>query len=64
MELDPLGLSLDPDPVIEAYKPGLDRTLLLRNLQLTPEQRIEQLQEMAKLLEELRRAGQAIRKRA
>ncbi len=31
---------LDSDPVIEAYKKGVDRTLIRENLKLTPEQRI------------------------
>jgi hypothetical protein len=32
--------TLDPDPVIDAYKPGVDVTLLRENLKLTPDQRI------------------------
>ena len=47
------------DPVIEAYKRGVDRTLILRNLQLTPEQRLLQLMELQRFAEELRRAGAA-----
>jgi hypothetical protein len=47
------------DPVIEAYMRGVDRTLLRRNLALTPEQRLLQLQELARFAEELRRAGRA-----
>jgi hypothetical protein len=35
---------LEIDPVIEAYKKDVDRTLLRENLQLTPEQRIVALQ--------------------
>jgi hypothetical protein len=33
-----------PDPVIEAYKKDIDRTLLRENLKLTPAQRVEKLQ--------------------
>ena len=33
-----------PDPVIEALKKDVDRTLLRANLRLTPEQRLQQLQ--------------------
>ena len=31
----------EPDPVIEAYKKDVDRTLLRENLKLTPQQRLE-----------------------
>ncbi len=47
----------DPDPVIEAYKKHIDRTLIRRNLALTVEQRILQLRKMLEFSEELRRAG-------
>lgn len=50
-----------PDPVIEAYKQGIDRSLLQRNLRLTPEQRILQAMELQKLAEEVRRAGKKAR---
>ncbi len=45
------------DPVVERYLRDVDRTLLRRNLALSPEQRLHQLQELARLAEELRRAG-------
>jgi hypothetical protein len=45
------------DPVIEAYKAGVDRTLIARNLKLTPEQRLLQLMELIRFAEELRSAG-------
>ena len=32
---------LEPDPVIEAYKKDIDRTLIRENLRLTVEQRLE-----------------------
>jgi hypothetical protein len=38
-----LALSLDPDPVIEAYKKDVDRTLLRENLRLTTAQRVEKM---------------------
>ncbi len=50
-----------PDPVIEAYRAGIDRTLLRENLKLTPEERILKLMELQRLAEELRRAGEAVR---
>ncbi len=51
-----------PDPVIEAYKRDVDRTLLKQNLQLTAEQRLVRLMELQKFAEELRAAGRKARK--
>jgi len=45
--------------VIERYMRDIDRTLLRRNLALTPEQRLLQLQELARFAGELQRAGRA-----
>lgn len=45
-----------PDPVIEAYKRDVDRTLLIENLRKTPEQRMQTLVAMARLSTEMRRA--------
>lgn len=45
-----------PDPVIEAYKRDVDRTLLIENLRKTPEQRMQTLVAMACLSTEMRRA--------
>lgn len=44
------------DPVVEVYKRDVDRTLLLRNLSLTPTERIEQLQQFVAFAGELRAA--------
>jgi len=38
-----LLVSLDSDPVIEAYKKDVDRTLLRENLKLTVSQRVEKM---------------------
>ena len=46
-----------PDPVIEAYKSGIDRTLIRENLKLTPEERLLQLMRLQEFAEELRAAG-------
>ena len=46
-----------PDPVIEAYKKDIDRTLLRENLKRTVQERFERLIELQRLAEELRRAG-------
>lgn len=45
------------DPVIEAYKKDIDRTLLRENLKLTPSQRLEKLQQFMKGMSELRGAA-------
>jgi len=39
-------LPLEPDPVIEAYKPGVDRTLIRENLRDSVEQRFDRLMEL------------------
>ncbi len=52
---------IDPDPVIQAYKENIDRTLLRENLKLSVEARLRQLMELQKFAEELRQAGRALR---
>ena len=49
------AVELEPDPVIEAYKKDIDRTLIRENLRLTPEQRIENLRELQEFAEELQK---------
>ena len=51
-----------PDPVIEAYKAGLDRTLLRENLRLTPDQRLRKLVALQRFAAELRAAGERYRR--
>ena len=58
-----LDVPLGPDPVIEAYKKDIDRTLLRENLRLTPQQRLEDLMALQRFLDDLRRAGEAARAR-
>ena len=53
---------LERDPVIEAYKKDVDRTLLRENLKLTVTQRFERLMELQRFAEELQRAGREARK--
>ena len=48
------------DPVVEAFKKDVDRTLIRRNLSLTYEERILQLIELQDLARELRRAGREL----
>jgi hypothetical protein len=51
-----LPVSLDPDPVIEAYKKDVDRTLLRENLKLTVEQRVQKMIAALRLVEEIQRS--------
>ena len=46
----------DFDPVIEAYKKDVDRTLIRENLKLTVEQRILNLMQLQRLADELKRS--------
>ena len=47
-------LPLTPDPVIEALKRDVDRTLLRANLRLSPYERLLQLQKVLQDLDALR----------
>jgi hypothetical protein len=49
------------DPVVEVYKRGVDRTLILENLRLTPDERVRNLVRLQRAAEELRKAGRAAR---
>lgn len=51
-----MPVSLDPDPTIDAYKPGVDRTLLRENLKLTTEERVQKMIAALRLAEEIRRS--------
>ena len=44
------------DPVTEAYKEDVDRTLLVANLRLTPNERSQKFQRFMEMLYEVRRA--------
>ncbi len=52
----------EPDPVIEAYKKHIDRTLIHENLKLTVQQRFEKLVALQQFAEEMRRAGRNARR--
>ena len=52
-----------PDPVTEAYKRDLYRTLLRENLELSVEDRLCQSMDLQRLAEELQRAGRAARRK-
>jgi hypothetical protein len=51
--------AFEPDPVVRAYLAGVDRTLIAKNLRLTPEERFRQLMALQRMATELRRAGRA-----
>ena len=46
-----------PDPVVEAYKHDVDRTLLRENLRRAPDERVRDLVRLQRFADELRRAG-------
>lgn len=46
------------DPVIEAYKKDVDRTLLRENLKLTPEERFRKFEQFMRSVQELRGTAQ------
>ena len=53
------GTEFEPDPVVEAYKRHVDRTLLRQNLRRSPTERVANLIALQKLAAEARRAGRA-----
>ena len=58
-----LDAPLEPDPVIEAYKQHVDRTLLRENLKRTVQERLDRLVELQRLAAEVRRAGRIAREK-
>jgi len=46
---------LEPDPVIEAYKKDVDRTLIRENLRLSFEERLESLMRLQEFADELQK---------
>ena len=48
---------LEPDPVIEAYKKDVDRSLLRERLKRTPPERVEDLAALVRFADELAAAG-------
>ncbi len=51
----------EKDPVVEAYKKDIDRTLIRENLKLTVTERFEKAMALQRFAEELRRAGRKAR---
>ena len=55
------GQAPGSDPVVDAYKRHVDRTLLRQNLRRTVTERVENLIALQRLAVEARRAGQSRR---
>ena len=51
----------EPDPVVEAHKRHIDRTLLRQNLRRTATERVKNLIALQRLAAEARRAGRSLR---
>ena len=51
-----LSVSLEPCPVIEAYKKDVDRTLLRESLKLTPDQRVRKMIAVLRFAEAVRQS--------
>ena len=49
------------DPVMEAYKKDIDRTLLRENMKLTVDERFRKFESLARYARELREAGRRSR---
>ncbi|MBV8846881.1 MAG: hypothetical protein JO307_29070 [Bryobacterales bacterium] len=52
----------EKDPVVEAYKKDIDRSLIRENLKLTVEERFRKAMALARFADELRRAGREARR--
>ena len=62
-DMDEARLPRELDPVVEAYKKDIDRTLIRENLKLTVEERFRKAMALARFADELRRAGREARAR-
>jgi hypothetical protein len=51
-----LSVSLEPTPVIEAYKKDVDRTLLRENLKLTVDERVQKMISALRFAEAVRQS--------
>lgn len=52
------------DPVVEAYKPGVDQTLLIDNLRVTPAERIARLMGAMRFAVHVQEVGRESRRKA
>jgi hypothetical protein len=51
-----LWVSLEPSPVIEAYKKDVDRTLIRENLKLTADERVKKMIAALRFANEVRQS--------
>lgn len=51
-----IPVSLEPTPVVEAYKAGVDRSLIRANLKLTTSERVEKMMAAGRFAEAVRRS--------
>ena len=63
MKTDQSEAQATKDPVIEAYKSGIDVTLIRENLRRAPEERLIALQQLQSFAQELRKGGREMRNR-
>jgi len=52
-----MNASEERDPVLRAYLAHVDRSLIAKNLTLSPEERLRQLMALQRMAAELQRAG-------
>ncbi len=57
-----LSQPLTPQPVIEAFKKDIDRTLIRENLKLSHEERLLKLIQLQRFAHELHQAGRQARR--
>jgi hypothetical protein len=57
-----LSQPFTPQPVIEAFKKDIDRTLIRENLKRSPEERLLNLMQLQRFAHELRQAGRRARR--
>jgi hypothetical protein len=53
--------ALEPDPVIEAYKRDVDRTLIRENLKLSVEERLAKMMSVLAFVDEVRHSKKVSR---
>ena len=55
------SISLEPSPVVEAYKVDVDRTLIRENLRLSPDERLRKMISVLRFVEEVQRSAKVDR---
>lgn len=54
------SVSLEPSPVIEAYKKDVDRTLIRENLKLSAEERVKKMMAVLRFADEVRASPKVV----